>query len=80
MVNRFILNETSYHGKGAINELISEVKSRGFQKALIVTDKELVRVGIIKKITDLLEKKTTYPMPYLMLSRQIRQLRSFKPL
>ena len=56
MANRFILNETSYHGKGAIKELVGEVKSRGFKKALIVTDKDLVKFKVVKKITDLLDK------------------------
>ena len=63
MANRFILNETSYHGKGAIKELVGEVKSRGFKKALIVTDKDLVKFKVVKKITDLLDKaklKYTY--------------------
>ena len=41
MAKRFILNETSYHGHGAVNEIVPEVKSRGFKKALIVTDADL---------------------------------------
>ena len=55
MANRFILNETSYHGSGAINEIVTEVKARGFKKALIVTDKDLVKFGVVKKVTDLLD-------------------------
>ena len=42
MANRLILNETSYHGKGAIQHIVHEVKSRSFTKTLIVTDKDLV--------------------------------------
>ena len=38
MANRFVLNETSYHGKGAINEITNEAKARGFQKALVCSD------------------------------------------
>ena len=56
MPQRFILNETSYHGHGAVNEIVTEVKSRGFKKALIVTDKDLVKFKVVKKITDLLDK------------------------
>ena len=55
MANRFILNETSYHGKGAINEIVTEVKAKGFTKALIVTDADLVKFGVVAKITDLLD-------------------------
>ena len=56
MSQRFILNETSYHGHGAIKEIVTEVKSRGFKKALIVTDKDLVKFKVVKKVTDLLDK------------------------
>lgn len=55
MANRFILNETSYHGAGAVQEIVTEVKARGFQKALIVTDADLVRFNVVKKVTDLLD-------------------------
>ena len=50
-----MLNETSYHGYGAINEIVNEVKSRGFKKGLIVTDADLVKFQVVKKVTDLLE-------------------------
>lgn len=56
MAYRFILNETSYHGAGAIQEIITEIKALGFQKALIVTDADLVRFGVVKKVTDLLDE------------------------
>ena len=56
MAYRFILNETSYHGAGAIQEIVTEIKARGFQKALIVTDADLVRFGVVKKVTDLLDE------------------------
>lgn len=56
MANRFILNETSYHGYGAIKEIVTEVKARGFQKGLIVTDADLVKFGVVKKVTDLLDE------------------------
>ena len=53
---RFILNETSYHGQGAIEAIVPEVKNRGFSKALIVTDADLVKFNVVKKVTDLLDK------------------------
>ena len=61
MVNRFMLNETSYHGAGAISEIITEVRARAFKKGLIVTDADLVRFGVVKKVTDLLDEAG---MPY----------------
>lgn len=56
MANRLILNETSYHGKGAIQHIVHEVKSRSFNKALIVTDKDLVRYQVVAKVTKLLDE------------------------
>lgn len=53
---RFILNETSYHGQGAIEAIVPEAKNRGFFKALIVTDADLVKFNVVKKVTDLLDK------------------------
>lgn len=53
---RFILNETSYHGQGAIEAIVPEAKNRGFSKALIVTDADLVKFNVVKKVTDLLDK------------------------
>lgn len=53
---RFILNETSYHGSGAIKEIVTEVKSRNFKKALIVTDADLVRFKVVEKVTSLMDE------------------------
>ena len=55
MANRMILNETSYFGAGAIAEIVTEANARGFKKALIVTDKDLVKFNVVKKVTDLLD-------------------------
>ena len=61
MANRFILNETSYHGKGAIKEIATEVKGRGFKKAFVCSDPDLLRFGVTKKVTDVLdENKIVY--------------------
>ena len=56
MANRFVLNETSYHGKGAINEIEAEVKRRGFKKCFVCTDSDLIKFNVTKKVTDVLEK------------------------
>lgn len=56
MANRFILNETSYHGYGAIKEIVTEVKAHQFKKALIVTDEDLVKFNVVKKVTDLMDE------------------------
>lgn len=55
MANRFILNETSYHGKGAIQSIVDEAKRRGFKKAVVCTDPDLIKFGVAKKVTDLLD-------------------------
>lgn len=56
MVTRFILNETSYHGKGAINEIATEVKKRGFKKVFLCSDPDLIKFNVTKKVTDILDK------------------------
>ncbi len=56
MANRFVLNETSYHGKGAINEIATEIKARGFKKAFVCSDPDLIKFGVTKKVTDILDK------------------------
>ena len=55
MANRFVLNETSYHGKGAIQEIANEVRGRGFKKAFVCSDPDLLKFGVTKKATDVLE-------------------------
>ena len=55
MANRFILNETSYHGAGAIDAIATEAKARGFKKALVCSDPGLIKLGISKKVLDVLE-------------------------
>ena len=56
MANRFVLNETSYHGKGAIDEIPNEAKARGFKKALVCSDPDLIKFNVTKKVTDLLDE------------------------
>ncbi|MBQ0035456.1 MAG: lactaldehyde reductase [Firmicutes bacterium] len=56
MPNRFVLNETSYHGKGAINEIPNEIKARGFKKMLVTVTPDLIKFGVSTKVTKLLDK------------------------
>ena len=55
MANRLVLNERSYHGKGAIAEIAGEVTGRGLKKALVCSDPDLLKFGVTKKVTDVLE-------------------------
>ena len=52
---RFVLNETSYHGKGVIAEIATEIKARGFKKAFVCSDPDLIKFGVTKKVTDVLD-------------------------
>ena len=65
MANRFVLNETSYFGKRAREELAGEINKRGFKKAFVVTDKSLLECGVTSKVTEELEKAG---IPYDMYS------------
>ncbi len=64
-MNRFILNETSYHGSGAVNAVVDEIKNRGFKKAFVASDPGLVKFGVSAKVTDLLDKAS---IPYTLYS------------
>ncbi len=55
-VNRMILNETAYFGKGAIANIPSEIKARGFKKAMVITDKDLIQFEVATKVTQLLDE------------------------
>ena len=56
-MNKFMLNETSYHGAGAISAVPQEIKNRGFKKAFVATDPDLIKFGVSAKVTDLLDKE-----------------------
>ena len=57
MINRIILNETSYFGRGAREKLTEEIEARHFEKVLVVTDKSLLETGTVTLVTDVLDKK-----------------------
>ena len=64
MVNRISLNGTSYHGAGAISEIITEIKSRGFHRGFVASDPDLVKFGVTAKVTELLDKESMEYMTY----------------
>ena len=55
MANRISLNGTSYHGAGAVSEVVNEINSRGFKKAFVASDPDLIKFGVTAKVTDLLD-------------------------
>ncbi|SCH44574.1 MULTISPECIES: lactaldehyde reductase [unclassified Romboutsia] len=57
MVNRIVLNETSYHGSGAIKEIVTEVKRRNFKKAFVCSDPDLIKFEVTTKVTNLLDEE-----------------------
>lgn len=63
MLHRMILNETSWFGAGSVSQIVNEVAQRGLQKALLVTDKTLIKAGVIEKVTSLLEQ---HNLPYVI--------------
>ena len=56
MANRIMLNETSYHGAGAIEEIATEAKARAFKKAFVCSDPDLIKFGVTKKVLDVLDE------------------------
>jgi lactaldehyde reductase len=64
-MNKFVLNETSYHGSGAISVVPEEIKNRGFKKAFVATDPDLIKFGVAAKVTYLLDKAE---IPYTVYS------------
>ena len=57
MANRIMLNQTSYHGAGAIEEIVNEAKAHAFQKAFVCSDPDLIKFGVTGKVTGLLDKE-----------------------
>ncbi len=65
MANRVVLNETSYHGAGAVKAIADEIAARGFKKAFVCTDPDLIRFGVSAKVTDVLDAAK---IPYAIFS------------
>ena len=75
MSNRFMLNETSYHGHGAIENIVPEIHARGFKKALVCTDPDLIKFGASTRVLDLLTKKISY-LRFIQTSKPILLLKT----
>ena len=56
MADRIMLNETSYHGAGAIQEIATEAKARAYKKAFVCSDPDLIQFGVTGKVTDVLDQ------------------------
>ncbi len=65
MYNRFVLNETSYHGYGAVAAIAEEITARGFKKVFLCSDPDLIKFGVTKKVTDVLDSAS---VPYTVYS------------
>lgn len=75
---RMILNETSYFGAGCRDQLTVELNRRGYKKAFVVTDKDLVKFGVAKFVTDELDKAQVFPSSSLTTLRLIPRLTTLK--
>ena len=75
MANRIMLNETSYHGAGAIQEIAAEAKARAYKKAFVCSDPDLIKFGVTKKVTDLTMKNLH--MKFILTSKQTRLLKMY---
>ena len=74
MANRIMLNETSYFGKGAIQEIAGEVKSRGCRKVMLCTDPDLLRFGVAARVIDVW-RPPGLPARFMMASKPTRRLK-----
>ena len=75
MANRIILNPISFHGKGAINEIVTIAKEQGFAHVFVCSDPDLVKFGVTSKVTDLLDAAPS-PTPSIPASSPIPPLRT----
>ena len=77
MANRIMLNETSYHGAGAIQEIAAEAKARAFKKAFVCSDPDLIKFGVTGKVTDVLDKAGLL-MKFILTSKQTRPSKMYR--
>ena len=87
MANRIMLNETSYHGAGAIEEIANEAKAHDFKKAFVCSDPDLIKFGVTKKVTDVLDKNglayemcwkmQDLSMKFILISKQTQPLKTY---
>ena len=75
MVSRIVLNTISYHGKGAIEKIPEELQARGYKKAFVCSDPDLLKFGVTQKVTDLLEKAAKTHIAHQIVERACRLVR-----
>ena len=78
MANRIMLNETSYHGAGAIKEIATEAKARAFKKAFVCSDPDLIKFGVTKKVTDILDEYMDLLTKFILISKQTQQSKMYR--
>ena len=78
MANRFVLNETSYHGAGAIKDIATEAKGRGFKKAFVCSDPDLIKFGVTKKVIDVHSRLLVLIMRSTPILSQTQQSRMYR--
>ena len=78
MANRINLNGTSFHGAGAIAEIANEAQARGFQKAFVCSDPDLIKFNVTAKVTDIGWKKPDLHMRSILISSQTRPSRMYR--
>ena len=76
MVSRIVLNTISYHGKGAIEKIPEELQARGYKKAFVCSDPDLLKFGVTQKVTDLLDK-AGFPYSVYSEMQQLSASRAF---
>ena len=76
MANRIMLNETSYHGAGAIKEIATEAKARAFKKAFVCSDPDLIKFGVTKKVQIFLMKMDLLTK-FILISKQTQQSKMY---
>ena len=77
MANRIMLNQTSYHGAGAIEEIANEAKAHAFQKAFVCSDPDLIKFGVTAKVTDILDREWSCCMKSTPISNQTRPSKTY---
>ena len=77
MANRIMLNETSYHGAGAIQEIATEAKARAYKKAFVCSDPDLIKFGVTKKVTDVLDNGTAAEVTINYVITDVEKKRKF---
>ena len=77
MVSRIVLNTISYHGKGAIEKIPEELQARGYKKAFVCSDPDLLKFGVTQKVTEIFWTRPASRIPFTARSSRTRRLRTY---